>query len=463
MVGVRKDDDEQPQYDPHDPNQFFDFRVHHGGEFNGVMDEYIVHWGVDDIAAETCVDPTKIWDSLNVPNRPYEERASRSNLEDVSDELCSLEGSDVEEDIFRISIMAHAVRHRRDVKFQKNDQNRVRAFYSARDAVREIIDGAVKERYSKLREYAVEVMRMNLDTTILLNCDDNGRFQRMYICPKALKQGWKYGCMPLLGLDGCFKKGYHIRQLLTAIGVDGNNQWYPIAYALLADDLELNNSFGIVWISDKHKGLLDVTVERFPHSEYKFCVKHPYNKFKAQHRGLLLKQILWAAAKATIEQEFNQWMKKMKTESPPTYNWLVGKDVKHWPRAFFKDTALCDILCNNMCEAFNVAILTARDKPIITMMEMIRNYLMTRLVRKMAKLEKWSHEIGPKVFRFVENVKQKSVYYLRFMPCFRDVVREMIDGAVKERYSKLWEYVVDMMRMNLDTTILLNCDDNRRF
>ncbi|KAI9184933.1 hypothetical protein LWI28_002607 [Acer negundo] len=51
----------------------------------------------DDIAAETCVDPIKIWDSLNVPNRPHEECAPRSNLKDVSDELNSLEGSDDEE------------------------------------------------------------------------------------------------------------------------------------------------------------------------------------------------------------------------------------------------------------------------------------------------------------------------------------------------------------------------------
>ena len=94
-------------------------------------------------------------------------------------------------------------------------------------------------------------------------------------------------------------------------------------------------------------------------------------------------------------------MEKMKTESLPAYNWLAGKNANHWSRAFFKDTALCDMVCNNMCEAFNAAILAARDKPIITMMEMIRNYLMTRLVRKRAELEKWSHQIGPKVFRFV--------------------------------------------------------------
>ncbi|KAK1589138.1 hypothetical protein Q3G72_030870 [Acer saccharum] len=45
----------------------------------------------DDIAAETSVNPTQIWDSLNVPNRPHDECASGSDLEDVSDELNNLE------------------------------------------------------------------------------------------------------------------------------------------------------------------------------------------------------------------------------------------------------------------------------------------------------------------------------------------------------------------------------------
>ncbi|KAK3206724.1 hypothetical protein Dsin_020770 [Dipteronia sinensis] len=98
----------------------------------------------------------------------------------------------------------------------------------------------------------------------------------------------------------------------------------------------------------------------------------------------------------------------MKTESLPSYNWFVGKDAKHWSRAFFKDIGLCDMLCNNMCEAFNAAILAARDKPIITMMEMIRNYMMTRPARKMAELEKL---FLIACFKFVEKVKHKSGYY----------------------------------------------------
>ncbi|KAI9153472.1 hypothetical protein LWI28_011841 [Acer negundo] len=96
-------------------------------------------------------------------------------------------------------------------------------FYRARKTARQMIDGGVKDQYSKLREYIAEVMRMNPDTTIILKCDYSGRFKKMYICLGALKQRWKQGCMPLLGLDECFTKGYHIGQLLIAIGVDPNN------------------------------------------------------------------------------------------------------------------------------------------------------------------------------------------------------------------------------------------------
>ncbi|KAK0586441.1 hypothetical protein LWI29_006949 [Acer saccharum] len=96
------------------------------------------------------------------------------------------------------------------------------------------------------------------------------------------------------------------------------------------------------------------------------------------------------------------------TESADAHLWLLEKDPAHWSRVFFKDTAMCDMLCNNMCEAFNAAILKARDKPVITLMEMIRNCLMKRFVRKRSEVEKWQHAIGPKVFKFVEKLKLES-------------------------------------------------------
>ncbi len=120
-------------------------------------------------------------------------------------------------------------------------------------------------------------------------------------------------------MDGCFIKGHHRGQLLTAVGVDPNNQMYPIAYAivesecrdswawflkLLGADLCLHNSHGFSWISDKHKGLVDAIAEMFPHSEHRHCVKHLHNNFKVHHKSLLLKQTLWAAAKSSFEARY---------------------------------------------------------------------------------------------------------------------------------------------------------------
>jgi hypothetical protein len=53
----------------------------------------------------------------------------------------------------------------------------------------------------------------------------------MYICLEACKRGFKFGCRPMLCLDACHLKGEYGGQLLCAIGIDGNDDMFPIAYA----------------------------------------------------------------------------------------------------------------------------------------------------------------------------------------------------------------------------------------
>ncbi|KAK2654206.1 hypothetical protein Ddye_014062 [Dipteronia dyeriana] len=114
-------------------------------------------------------------------------------------------------------------------------------YYRARSAVREMIQGSVKEQYSKLREYYTEIKRMNPESLVIIKCSispgcANLMFQRLYMCLGALKKGWKEGCRPILGLDGCFIKGHHVGQFLTAIRVDPNNQMYHVAYTLVESE-----------------------------------------------------------------------------------------------------------------------------------------------------------------------------------------------------------------------------------
>ena len=62
------------------------------------------------------------------------------------------------------------------------------------------------------------------------------------------------------------------------------------------------------------------------------------------------------------------------------------------------------MLLNNLCESFNAAIIGARDKPILSMLEDIMVYIMRRLNTRQY-MERWTGEICPNAFRILEKNK----------------------------------------------------------
>ncbi|VVA30951.1 PREDICTED: transposon, partial [Prunus dulcis] len=94
---------------------------------------------------------------------------------------------------------------------------------------------------------------------------------------------------------------------------------------------------------------------------------------------------LWAAARSTTLPWWKAEMDNIMEIFAPAHAWLQNKPAIHWSRLHFTTGAKCDILLNNLCECFNSAILEARDKPIITMVERIRTYLMLRIIEKNLK------------------------------------------------------------------------------
>lgn len=88
-----------------------------------------------------------------------------------------------------------------------------------------------------------------------------------YVCLNALKVAYKSGCRPLISLDGCWLKGNYGGNLLSAIAIDPNDYIFPLAYTVIAEnesretwswflanlgqDLEINNSHHIAFISDR--------------------------------------------------------------------------------------------------------------------------------------------------------------------------------------------------------------------
>ena len=151
--------------------------------------------------------------------------------------------------------------------------------------------------------------------------EELSHFERIYVCLAACKKGWKEECRPLINLDGCHIKWPHTGRLVVAVSIDAKNAMYPIAYIavqyenegtwklfliFLKEDLDIVNDSLLTSITDKQKGLIEEVKEVFTRSAHRFCVKYMCNNFKTQFKGLVLKQTLWSAARATIKHRLHK-------------------------------------------------------------------------------------------------------------------------------------------------------------
>ncbi|GJX76801.1 hypothetical protein Tco_0323612 [Tanacetum coccineum] len=101
-------------------------------------------------------------------------------------------------------------------------------------------------------------------------------------------------------------------------------------------------------ISDAHKGLEEAVKTWLP---------------QAEHRH---------SASSTVEQEFLSKMEDIRRFDPEAHAYLMKKEPASWCKAFLQPVVKCVAFENGISESFNGKIVTARGKPIITMLEDIR-------------------------------------------------------------------------------------------
>ncbi|KAL3537887.1 hypothetical protein ACH5RR_001253 [Cinchona calisaya] len=87
------------------------------------------------------------------------------------------------------------------------------------------IKGLADEQYRITWRYVEEVYRSNVDTHIEVMYTSfreprcNPRFRRFYCSFSPLKKGFKSGCRPIIGLDGCHTKGPYPRNYEQQLGL----------------------------------------------------------------------------------------------------------------------------------------------------------------------------------------------------------------------------------------------------
>ncbi|GKB38391.1 hypothetical protein Tco_0883333 [Tanacetum coccineum] len=102
--------------------------------------------------------------------------------------------------------------------------------------------------------------------------------------------------------------------------------------------------------------------------------------------GQAYKDLLWRAASATDVRDF--------------------------------ENSKSDLLLNNICEVFNGKIVGGRDKPVIILLEYIREYCMKRIVNVQGVIDKCTGLLTPTATRIIESIKKEAhlmkVQWIRF-------------------------------------------------
>ncbi|CAN1240809.1 hypothetical protein LINPERPRIM_LOCUS4679 [Linum perenne] len=113
---------------------------------------------------------------------------------------------------------------------------------------------------------------------------------------------------------------------------------------------------------------------------------------------------------ASTEALFNQNKEELSKENFAAAEAMTNIDPKHWSRAYFTTTVKCDSVDNNMSESFNSLILEARHKPISSMLEDICMMCMEQICVKRELARKWKADFCPKILRKLAE-RAKGVRY----------------------------------------------------
>ncbi|KAL9663826.1 hypothetical protein QQ045_019218 [Rhodiola kirilowii] len=178
---------------------------------------------------------------------------------------------------------------------------------------------------------------------------------RVYICLDACKRGFLAKCRPIISLDSCILKGHYSGQIHSAVGRDGNDNMFSIAWAI-CEDIGMPKEHGWCFISDQQKGLREALKDLVPEAEHRLCVRHIYANFCKKFKCKELKDAMWACARASTRGQFIEKMKALKDLDGAAHSYMERFEYGLWAKHAFRNFTKCDCLCSNISECFNAYI-----------------------------------------------------------------------------------------------------------
>lgn len=243
----------------------------------------------------------------------------------------------------------------------------------------------------------------------------NGKnhFSRMFVALKPCVDGFLNGCRPYLGIDSTVLTGKWRGQLASAIGVDGHNWMFPVAYGVFESEstenwawfmdklhMAIGSPVGLVLSTDAGKGIHTTVTRVFNNGvEHRECMRHLVKNFQKRFSGEVFERNLWSASRAYRQDIYEGHYNEMKEACPRATEWIDDFHKHIWTRSKFSPVSKCDYVTNNIAETFNSWIRHEKSLPVVDLMDKIRHMIMEIISIRKRLAEKLTGQILPSVMK----------------------------------------------------------------
>nr|GEW83598.1 multidrug resistance-associated protein 5 [Tanacetum cinerariifolium] len=283
------------------------------------------------------------------PNTPWNECKPVLGMRDVSEGMCA-------------SLEAKKPKTFDDDECETSKQGSKKG--NGKKVVNETLSKAVKEIWNKKKETEKKGFLNKVTVPIDVSL---GQCERANQCALFDHEG---------GLVDQYSKLWQYRQAILDINPGST---CVLENEVNDEDGKLYFSMFYVCFHGVKQGWLEAVVDCLPNAEHKQCAKHIMPISKRDGVGYSLRGFFRVLLQHLWSQSFCKKKEEIKILGENAHEWLVERNPNSWCRAYSKMDRYSAAFENGILESFNSRIVVTRGKPIITMLEDIRVYIMQRM------------------------------------------------------------------------------------
>ncbi|XP_038993876.1 uncharacterized protein LOC120117707 isoform X2 [Hibiscus syriacus] len=298
--------------------------------------------------------------------------------------------------------------------------------WRAKEIAMEQLQGSHKDAYSQLPSLCDRIMETNPGSLALFTTKEDSSFHRLFISFHASLSGFVQGCRPLLFLNSIPLKSKYQGILLTATAADGDDDVFPVAFAVV--DVETNDNWRwfllqlksavstscpLTFVADRQKGLQESVSEIFKDSNLGYCLRYLSEELVRDLKGQFFKEVqcimiehLYSAASAPKPEDFHTSVESIKSISLEAYDWIMRSEPHNWANSFFQG-ARYNYMTSNFGELFYSWASDAYELPIKQMVDVMRGNIMELIYTRWANSDHWLTRLTPSMEEKLEKESLK--------------------------------------------------------